>query len=450
MGDDLPGGSVRDAAVDAGTDGGLDGGSGFCDETVARGGELGGQCRGAEMVCNSGLSCLFEQTFRVGGPNDPIVDFPGGEEQSFDSVFFPGDYCSIPLVTTIGTCTANEEAACNAQCGFCAPFFADADICLRACVPTATDNSACRDGYKCDLLQSVCDVECTLDEDCLVFRDDTNDNGMFDPYDPDAGTGDRLVYDTESTAFCNLSTYRCEHPGTPGARGGDPCADDEECEPNGECLTQEVFDFPGGYCTKFRCDLEGNACANGGRCQSRGFGLPVCTEGCKVGAGATAGQPETYLNNTQGCREDYTCGWDGINDQTVAINGACVPGVYNDQTVNNIGEACETNAECYSPFGQGGCVPGFGCTVFDCGPAVPGIPADECGEGNACVILTASLALCLRECTAAEQCLPGQACGDIDGDPGTADSACLPVCFDSGECRAGEVCTVDNECVPTG
>ena len=450
-GEGLPDGSSRDASLaDGGMDGGTDGGPLFCDEQEARGGQMGGTCRGLELLCDPGLTCLFEQTASVGGPSDPIVDLPPGEDEPFDTVLFPGNYCSIPLTGSVGTCTAEEEAACNAECGRCTPFFVDADVCLRACLPTDTDNSICRDGYKCDLVLQACDVECTSDADCLVFREDTNENGEFDPYDPDAGTGDRLVWDTESNRFCNLSTYRCEHPGTPGAEAGIVCTDDEDCEAKGDCLFEDPFGFPGGYCTKFRCDLDGRECAGDGFCQTRGFGVPVCAEGCKVATGAVAGQPETYLDNTQGCREGYTCLWNGIDDETAATNGACVPGVYNDQTVNNVGDACDTNDECYSPLGQGVCDPDFGCTVAEC--FAPGTPDDICGDDNSCLAIqgdpVCGAGCCFRGCELAADCPDGDACVTVDGDPPV--SICFAFCGSTEECRPDEVCTVDNECVPTG
>ena len=170
------------------------------------------------------------------------------------------------------------------------------------------------------------------------------------------------------------------------------------------------------------------------------------------------GDPSTYLGNTQGCRDAYTCFWGGFPDDPT---GACVPGTFNDVTENNIGDACTEASECYSPFGQGACGDadlacsligeepgacqvGFGCTVFDC--AAPGMPGDVCGADGECVVTTAGLSLCVAKCSAAESCLSGAACGDLDGDPLTLDSVCLPFCIDSNECRAGEICNNLGEC----
>lgn len=464
----------RDASVGGtGGDGGagLGGGGGSggvpteCFDMPALAGETGGPCRtvdGAPIECNDNLDCLGESLVTVGGVDDPIMNYPPGEDQSFDIPVLPGNYCTLGLTASPTQCTVEDESACAEVCGACTPFFSDADICLRQCRAETDTNSTCRDGYLCDLLFEVCDTGCASDDDCRVFREDSNDNGVFDPWDPETMMGDRLVYDVSSTFECNPVTRRCEHPGTPGAEAGVPCNDDQQCEPNGTCLDETFFGFPGGYCSKIRCDLEGNDCAGDGVCAGLGFGVPLCAESCEVGSGATQGNPSTYLNNTQGCSEGYTCFWGGIPDD---ITGVCIPGVFNDVTTNNVGADCASNDTCYSPFGQGicadaeracgflgapageACPAGFGCSVLDCG--VPGMPNDVCGISATCVGLPTGLSLCLEDCTGAEDCLPGAACIDLDADPLTLDTICFPLCLDDSECRSGEVCNVmDGACVP--
>ncbi len=440
-------------------DGGVDGGL-ACDQVPALGGELGGQCRGETFECNGNLTCLPQQDFVVGGPDDPIRDYPPGESESFTVSEFSGNYCTaaLPPSWPATQCGSANVQACAQECGLCTVAFTDADICLRGCRAEADTTSTCRDGYECDLLFDVCDVGCSSDDDCRVFREDTNDNGEFDPWDPVTMTGDRLVYDTESTYVCNSDTNRCEHPGTPGAEAGDLCQGNQDCEANGTCLDEGFFGFPGGYCSKIRCDID--PCAGDGICAALGLGVPLCAESCQVGTGATPGDPRTYLGNTQGCRDQYTCFWGGFPDDPT---GACVPGVFNDVTENNIGDDCTDASECYSPFGQGACgdadlvcaligeepgdcLVGFGCTVFDC--AAPGMPGDVCGIDGDCVVTSAGLSLCVAKCSAAESCLPGAACADLDDDPLTLDTVCLPFCIKSSECRAGEVCNNLGECTP--
>ena len=447
------GGTAGTGATDGGVDAGL-----ACDQLPAPGGELGGQCRGEAFECNGDLICLAEQTLAVGGSSDPIRDYPPGANATFEVYDFPGDYCTaaLPPSSPSTDCTTANTEACLQQCGVCVPTFFDADICLRACRAEADSNSTCRDGYLCDLLFEVCDSGCASDDECRVFREDTNGNGALDPWDPVMMTGDRLVYDLQSTSFCSSVTHRCEHPGTPGAEAGIECTGDQQCEANGTCIDEAFFGFPAGYCSKIRCDID--PCAGDGICASLGLGVPLCASRCQVGSGATPGDPGTYLGNTQGCREGYTCFWGGIEDDPL---GACVPGLFNDVTVNNIGSDCTSASECYSPFGQGACGDadlvcsligeepgacevGFGCTVFDC--AAPGMPADVCGDDNECVRTTAGLSLCVAKCSSAENCLTGAACGDLDGDPLTLDTVCLPFCLQDSECRAGETCNDLGEC----
>jgi hypothetical protein len=73
---------------------------------------------------------------------------------------------------------------------------------------------------------------------------------------------------------------------------------------------------------------------------------------------------------------------------------------------------------------------------------------DVCGADGDCVVTGAGLSLCVAKCSAAESCLPGAACADLDGDPLTLDTVCLPFCVDSSECRAGEICNNLGECSP--
>lgn len=411
-----------------------------CDQRAAQDGETGGQCVGDTFECDGDLVCLGEQSLTI-GPG--IANHPNGADYSFEVLEFPGDYCTgaLPPSFPDTECSEQNAIACAEVCGLCVPRFTDSDICLRGCQAEVDTNSTCREGYQCDLLLEVCDTGCSSDDDCRVSVNDS----------------DEPEYDTESTFVCNAETGRCEHPGTPGAEAGIACSDDQECEARGICLDEEEFGFTGGYCSKIRCDID--PCAGGGVCAGLGLGVPLCAETCEVGAGATLGDPSTYLNNTQGCREGYTCFWTGTEGDPA---GVCVPGEFNDITQNNVGAACVESSECYSPFGQGtcgdaafvctltgedpsACRVGFGCTVLDC--AVPGMPEDVCGDDAECVVdEAAGLSLCVERCESAESCLPGAACGDLDGDPATLDTVCLPFCVADTECRAGETCNVRGEC----
>ena len=91
------GGSGGNAGTGGGLpDGGVDGGL-ACDQLPALGGELGGQCRGDTSECNGNLGCLPQRDFTVGGPNDPIRDYPPGETEPFtDSEFHTNPPYIIP------------------------------------------------------------------------------------------------------------------------------------------------------------------------------------------------------------------------------------------------------------------------------------------------------------------------------------------------------------------
>ncbi len=400
------------------------GGNLACDQVPALGGELGGLCRGQTLDCNGNLDCLPEETIPV-GPG--IVNHPNGPDYAFDLIDAPGNYCigALPPSFPDPLCAQANVDACFDVCGVCVARFTNADVCLRGCRAEAETNSTCRDGYQCNLILEACDTGCATDDECRVF----------------VNSSQELEYDTESNAFCNPDTFRCEHPGTPGAEAGLACTDDEDCEANGICLVEADGFTADGYCSKVRCDLD--PCAGDGICATLLPGLPLCGESCQVGDGAIEGQPSTYLDNTQGCRTGYTCFWLGLAQDPL---GACVPGEFNLQTQNNIGEECvESGVECYSPFGQGSCQEAFGCTVFDC--AVPGMPLDVCGDNAECVVeIESGISLCLEACSSAEDCLVGSACGDLDGDPLTLDSVCFPNCIDDLECRAGEICSPAGQC----
>jgi hypothetical protein len=388
------------------TDGGVDAGL-ECDELPAPGGEVGGNCRGETLACNTGLDCIPEQTITLGTPEDMIENYPPG---TLDVPVFIDGYCTLP---DTGVGIGCDPTACAAECGRCS---AAIGVCLNACRPEVDTNSTCRDGYTCDLLQLACFPGCGTDDECRINND--------------------LVYNPDSSATCSPVTFRCEHEGMPGVAAGAPCTFDDDCETNGSCLSA-----PGGYCSKFGCDVAGNECAGDGTCV-----LGVCYAPCVVGSDTTTPPP----TNTQGCRDGYTCYWDRA---TPNPDGFCDIGTFNPAIdTSNIGDPCTESTECYSPYGYGQCNPAgleIGCTVTECG--APGVPEDICGDEALCVdFIDAGVDLfaCLKTCAAAEGCNPGDACIDLDGNDQTMDDfVCFPACLTSDECRTGEVCDVNNQCI---
>jgi hypothetical protein len=398
--------------------------------------------------CVSSPYCIDEFDGEIGGSSDPIMGLPGGGTAIPYTAWVDG-YCSNVAAIDSGGCDPLDDLACGGPaCGVClnsgqtSVSGSPVTYCTRACAPSLTSNP-CRDTYACILGNDVCVPGCASHNECRVHRVDTNLNGRLDPYDATTNPGgDRLAYDASTSAMCNFTTYRCTHNGTAGADAGDPCFHDFQCERNGDCVPDDgpPGNWPGGYCTKFGCDVPGNACAGGGKCQSRGLGISMCTDPCQVARTTSA---TDRFAPPRDCRAGYACFWDGVLG-AVADNGACVPGNYNSVRTPNIGATCTTEASCYSPYGLGQCRDfgaGLHCTLFDCG--APGMPADVCGSAALCASVTGSTTtLCMETCTSASTCLPGSGCWDTTaaGIETGGVRVCFPGCLASADCRAGETC----------
>jgi len=447
-------GDDDDAIVDGGDggddDGGTKGDSGFIRE---RGdGELGDPCE-SRTDCEVGLVCdgEIEVSYQVSG-------LPT-RERAIVAPRFPNGVCT-PLAagpfdgTGTNSCIpggTTEEQGCGAD-GACVPVtVADQQVvaCRRSCDPSAKEPCGGRFGYTCDFEGRVCVEGCQSDEECRLQLIDADDDGL----------ADALAYDEESDASCDAESFRCVHDGAEGAAIGDPCARLDDCDPEGVCLdrlqTFATTSFPDGYCTKLGCDQPGRECGRGAVCErlrplrSSIVTDPVCLQACEVGE-----EPEADVLGSDGhgagCREGYACHYNG----GTGSSGVCIGGNYNNVTENNIGAACASDAECYSPYGLGSCLvlavgnpaveaPTGVCTLVDC--AGPGLPEDLCGAGNECIGLDGDITFCVRTCTKADVCPDGFACADDDA---TADMAnpstpniCFPACFTDADCRVGsELC----------
>ena len=70
------------------------------------------------------------------------------------------------------------------------------------------------------------------------------------------------------------------------------------------------------------------------------------------------------------------------------VNGGCIPGEFNAVTTPNIGEPCEDDSECWSPFGRGTCIQFTNghsmCTVRDCGSPIAVLTEEQQMMGQAC------------------------------------------------------------------
>ena len=462
-------------------------------------GEACDMVRGCRLT---GATCVeLPGAFDVGGPMDPVIDHPDGEDTPVPSNLFGGGYCttSFPFGFTSTTCDPNADDNFCTDCASCVDLFGTGTdgICMNNCEASLTDNGGCRDGYECLLNGEVCLGGCLDDNECRISREETNnvpgtqfpqtcmdnpadctpaDCGDPAPVNPDgcaspATNYDRLVYDTSSSAVCNPTTFRCEGaPSNPAASGGDTCTEDTDCEAEGFCIEEQPIDdadpslgntWLGGSCTKFRCDIAGNECANDGICQEAGVGVFACFQGCTVGGYAAASDPATWVAEGAaqgGCRDGYGCVWNQMGVASVENNGVCLPIEY-DTTVTtpNIGEACTEDSDCFSPFGNGFCITddwGQGyCSVRDCGaPWFDDAAAGEapvCGSTGTCVGVSAdtpNFGICFETCTTADECGTGYGCIALTAD---GSSRGCWFCGADADCRTGERCNgTTGQCVP--
>jgi hypothetical protein len=412
--------------------------------------EFGDSCA-MSSDCAVGLVCdgEIEVSYAVSGLPQ--------RERDIIAPRFPNGVCT-PLAagpfdpTGVSSCVpggTTDEQGCGDD-GVCVPVtVADEQVvaCRRSCDPNAKEPCGGRFGYTCDFEARVCIEGCQSDEECRIQLTDADGDGI----------ADALAYDVDSDASCDAESFRCVHEAGEAGSIGDPCARLDDCDAEGLCLdalqTFANTSFPGGYCTKLGCDQPGRECGSGAVCErlrplrSAILTDRLCLQACEVGAEPEADRLGSD-GHGEGCREGYACHYNG----GTGTSGVCIGANYNDVTENNIGTVCESDSECYSPYGLGSCLrlsvgdvdaPSGVCTVIDC--AAPGLPANVCGAGNECIGLAADITFCVQTCTKADTCAEGFACADDDaptvdmGNPLTP-NICFPACFTDSDCRASETC----------
>lgn len=329
--------------------------------------------------------------------------------------------------------------------------------CAPRCTPSATTSGGCRApglGYECDTFSNTCQpFGCQTDLECQLYTEDSNGDMMFD-----TATGDRYCQDGTS-ATCNLTTGRCEHPAHTGARAGSTCLRDSDCEANGRCLTELRQNFPGGYCTNFGCNVTGMECGDAAdKCQDLGGNSFLCLQPCTVNAESAAlsmgvgGHGDT-------CRAGYQCVYDDHSPVAMTNNGGCWLGNYNAVTTNNVGHTCVDGDDttCYSPHGSGRCIfsgINASCSILGCA----GYPtsANVCGTGNNCFVFTDSSSACLHTCTTPADCaaVGGPSTdGCIQLTTADTNKYCWPNCAVDADCQTGHTCvgasmTTAGTCTP--
>lgn len=427
-------------------------------------------------------ACIAENATSTGSAMDPIMNGPGGATTA-PVTFWQGGYCTSVLPTMAVPFPCDPEDAMDTSCGSCGVCvdLGDSSLCADACVPSVADNADCRDGYECNFGIRGCFPGCPTGDANEVFcrtdRADMNgipgiqtpDDCSAAPADCGGGAGgatnfDPLVYNPDSEASCNPTTYQCDDPDRDAtASGGDPCVMDNECELRGFCIEEvaatddEPAAWLGGSCIKTGCDITGNGCANDGKCQERGLGVFGCLAPCTVGMGADASDPTSWIDGESargGCRDGYSCWWDGLGAAGVADNGVCLPVDFNaDVTEGNVGEPCTEDTECFSPFGRGFCLTGEGfpggyCSVRDCAaPVFTGADAPSvCGEDTDGICVGGfggdedpAFAICLDRCTSAEaDCRDGFGCVEV----AEGVRSCFPSCGADSDCRTAQRCNI--------
>ncbi|MCA9601071.1 MAG: hypothetical protein R3A78_07245 [Polyangiales bacterium] len=447
-------------------DGGTDGSITFLDGKTDEDGDVSEVCRGAIPCANGatcsvpGYECQPQLVGAYGGAEDPIIDHPVSEDSEVEINIFTGGYCTpsnSKLITDSASCAQNENAC--GDCAICArtQYLSNQVMCFQKCAPSITDND-CPGENQCISIDGTAGycfpAGCGTDDECHIRRVDTNNNGRIDPYDATENPeGDHLQYISSTTegfsgftASCDPVRKVCVHSGTAGAEAGDACLFDFECEANGRCIS--------GACTKFDCDLAGNACAGAGVCVEG-----ACFKPCKVKDQVDAEDP-TSQHKT--CGEDQAClPMDGV---TAPNDGICVAGNYNDVGEPNIGNVCLDSDTCYSPYGLGTCevlttsgnaLEAF-CSISNCADSpLSGI----CGEGATCVSTSETDSYCLRDCTTGADCDRGQSCiglqsgkkvcvaggcsANTDCGSGICDTnsgVCTQACTDATSCSGNEAC----------
>ncbi len=431
-------------------------------------GEVGGVCAAAE--CFDRAQCQEE----VLGERPSVRRDAAGPGRPYPVAVYPDGICEV----WCSTLRAGTESGCD-ECTTCVPRRVvpgrplDVEIagtCVLPCAQDIDGRGGCRAGYGCDRAHLGCVPACT--------RTDGTDTCQytFEDRDSDPTTYETIVDEgVDYPSSCNLITGLCETTGRAGASAGDDCTTALDCESDGECVrsapTAPPSTLSDGYCVRHGCNETDLRCAAGDVCSLLAFDRPggTCMQGCSVGGETDDSQRRGAEGGHPGCDRGEACFWDGVHGTMHALNGGCFPGNYNDVSTYNVGAECQSDSECWSPFGFGRCLFADGelhdrtgrgiCSVRGCGETLTGErglavsggvvpvarPEDLCrnaraGGNDVCVALDDREPACLAGCTTAEDCPSGYACPDLSDDPMRPLRLCWPACTMDDDCRAGARC----------
>jgi hypothetical protein len=428
-------------------------------------GNLGGQCAAAECfepwICQEEVSQERPSVRREDG-------MPG---RAYPIRYWPGGQCQ-------GACDPNANGQCNA-CSTCLQTGTDSSgnavgECFQSCTQDIDGRGGCNEGYGCDRANLACLVACAVvgGVDTCQFS--------FEDRDTNPTTRETIVDEGASyPSTCNVMTGLCEARGRAGATAGDDCMEDSDCEDDGLCLGGDgdpelPVTLQDGYCIRLGCNDTDLRCQTGDVCSQSLFGLPggVCMDGCVVGGEMTAEQRLGLAGGHPDCGDGETCFWDGVHGTADPNNGGCYPGNYNAVSTYNVGESCDSDEDCYSPFGLGRCLFGEGntlgdrvgsgiCAVGGCGGTMMGVglrvgaeesivvPSDVTmcagapGNNDICVRFSEMQTFCVSGCTEAADCPSGYACPNL-GDALRPLRLCWPACQADADCRSGSRCLNDS------
>ncbi|MAQ19233.1 MAG: hypothetical protein CMN30_31085 [Sandaracinus sp.] len=377
---------------------------------------LRGDC--IPMACSEGQTCGPEGTCRPVGVRAGDLDvYEGGRVEPFaprPRCMLPDDcdndrFCDGVEQCIDGACMPGTppcaEDVCNDDSDSCectAEMRVDADMDGTFAPPCGNDCDDNEPSRSPDMVETIGDG---IDNDC---------DGMVDECPPEG---------------CPVE---CPAELTP-ERSPEACSDNCDNDGNGFVDCDDYACDGIGGCTECECS-GGQACL-----QRERYGFASeCGESCTISAGAALDPLEA---NRGDCSGGQACWWRGSGPET---NGVCAPTAESNINMPNLGQGCNSDGDCFNPFGFGRCLlrdrgasAGF-CSIVDCNaPGLP--PTGICPRDSRCVPRGVD-SYCIRECPDGS-CPAGLTCV-TPGSPGV--SLCMPACTSDPDC--GDL----GECVDDG
>lgn len=383
--------------------------------------------------CADGLGCIG------GGPVPPVC-LPGceGDAECGEGLTcvlgggaFGAGACIDPDAPLGAACTSDADCPPSGTCATGADY--PGGTCVIAAVCDADTNVGCPDDAQClpgGFGGDICWDGCTTDADC---------RSGWECADSVSAPG-RLT--------CQ-PIFGADNLGQECVEG--PC-------PGGDCLTEQLYGFPGSYCADFGCDpaaTTDSGCPNGGICAPTSDGVGICLLGCTADTDCRTGyrcvpadreNPDRGSACRPGCTEDSQCTArlrDGTPYECNPGTGLCA----RPFDVTELGEPCAGDfRQCRGGLCLTGDASGWpagmcvfpGCRLTGTGPSA------TCPAGSVCTDDGAGdpeLGVCVDACTVGgTDCRPGYACVALT-DGGT-DGACRPAC-DASSCVGGTTCNTE-------